>query len=195
MGLFQYNRGKMKTISSTKFVDVREGSTVEVDKRVITVTGPRGTIVKSFKHIQCEIVKVGDKQVRIDLWFAKSKELANLRTIASHLINIMKGVTIGFQYKMRAVYAHFPISVVIGTEKDTIVVANFLGDKVNRRVPVLEGVTVSAGKLKDEFVFEGIDIEAVSRNCALLHQSCLVKNKDIRKFLDGIYVSEKGHIE
>lgn len=27
---------------------------------------------------------------------------------------------------------------------------------------------------------------------ALIHQSCAVKNKDIRKFLDGIYVSEKG---
>jgi large subunit ribosomal protein L9e len=27
---------------------------------------------------------------------------------------------------------------------------------------------------------------------ASIHQSTLVKNKDIRKFLDGIYVSEKG---
>jgi hypothetical protein len=25
-------------------------------------------------------------------------------------------------------------------------------------------------------------------------QKCLVKNKDIRKFLDGIYVSDKGPI-
>lgn len=32
------------------------------------------------------------------------------------------------------------------------------------------------------------------RSCALVHQSCLVKHKDIRKFLDGIYVSEKGTI-
>ena len=30
---------------------------------------------------------------------------------------------------------------------------------------------------------------------ALIHGATLVKNKDIRKFLDGIYVSEKGHIE
>jgi hypothetical protein len=32
------------------------------------------------------------------------------------------------------------------------------------------------------------------RSCALVHQSCLVTHKDIRKFLDGIYVSEKGNI-
>ncbi len=30
---------------------------------------------------------------------------------------------------------------------------------------------------------------------ALIHQSCLVKRKDIRKFLDGVYVSEKGTVE
>ena len=29
---------------------------------------------------------------------------------------------------------------------------------------------------------------------ALIHQSVLVRGKDIRKFLDGIYVSEKGPI-
>ena len=29
---------------------------------------------------------------------------------------------------------------------------------------------------------------------ALIQQSTTVKNKDIRKFLDGIYVSEKGNI-
>lgn len=28
-------------------------------------------------------------------------------------------------------------------------------------------------------------------SAALIHQSTLVKNKDIRKFLDGIYVSDK----
>lgn len=30
---------------------------------------------------------------------------------------------------------------------------------------------------------------------ALIHQAVLVHNKDIRKFLDGIYVSEKGAID
>lgn len=30
--------------------------------------------------------------------------------------------------------------------------------------------------------------------CFLFGQKCHVKNKDIRKFLDGIYVSEKGTI-
>lgn len=39
---------------------------------------------------------------------------------------------------------------------------------------------------------QGNDIENVSRSAALISQSCRVRNKDIRKFLDGIYVSSKG---
>ncbi|CAL8998016.1 unnamed protein product, partial [Prunus brigantina] len=31
----------------------------------------------------------------------------------------------------------------------------------------------------------------VLRSAALINQKCHVKNKDIRKFLDGIFVSEK----
>jgi large subunit ribosomal protein L9e len=30
---------------------------------------------------------------------------------------------------------------------------------------------------------------------ALIQQATTVKNKDIRKFLDGIYVSEKGTVQ
>ncbi|KAK4792105.1 hypothetical protein SAY86_022540 [Trapa natans] len=64
-----------------------------------------------------------------------------------------------------------------------------------RKVDMLEGVSVvRSEKVKDELVVEGNDIELVSRSCALVNQKCHVKNKDIRKFLDGIYVSEKGTI-
>ena len=44
-------------------------------------------------------------------------------------------------------------------------------------------------------MLQGNNIEAVSRTCALIHQQCLVKNKDIRKFLDGIYVESKGEMK
>lgn len=33
-----------------------------------------------------------------------------------------------------------------------------------------------------------------ARTAANIQQSVLVKNKDIRKFLDGIYVSERGNV-
>ena len=102
----------------------------------------------------------------------------------------------GFRYKMRLVYSHFPINVSIEDSGKTLEIRNFLGEKLLRTVHALGDVIIIRSKAtKDELIIEGTDIECTSRTAALIHQVCLVKNKDIRKFLDGIYVSEKGAIK
>jgi large subunit ribosomal protein L9e len=74
-------------------------------------------------------------------------------------------------------------------------VRNFLGEKFLRKVPMSPGVTVEISKAqKDELYVNGNDIELVSKSAARIQQSTTVKNKDIRKFLDGLYVSEKTTI-
>jgi len=58
------------------------------------------------------------------------------------------------------------------------------------------GVTVEASKnVKDQLELTGNDLENVSQCAADIQQICRVKNKDIRKFLDGLYVSERGNVE
>jgi large subunit ribosomal protein L9e len=105
---------------------------------------------------------------------------------------MITGVTKGFEYKMKFVYAHFPINVAIAEDGKKIEIRNFLGEKIVRKVNMLEGVTVIRTDQKDEIALKGNDIDLVSQSAASIHQSCLVKNKDIRKFLDGIYVSERN---
>lgn len=161
------------------------------------VEGPRGKMTRSFKHIQVDMFLTeedGAKKLRVDTHFGKRKQLAGLRTITSHVQNMITGVTKGFEYKMRLVYAHFPINVLI-EDGTSVKINNFLGEKRIRKVAMLEGVNIERNeKVKDELVLVGNDVEAVSRSAALIHQSCLVRAKDIRKFLDGIYVSEKGTV-
>ena len=71
----------------------------------------------------------------------------------------------------------------------------FLSPKKIRNVPVRDGVTIEfSTNVKDEIVLSGNSVEDVSQNAADLQQICRVRNKDIRKFLDGIYVSHKGFI-
>ena len=49
--------------------------------------------------------------------------------------------------------------------------------------------------VKDELIFEGFDNAAVSLCCARVCQAVNVGDKDERKFLDGIFVSQKCLIE
>ncbi|KAL1139848.1 hypothetical protein AAG570_006825 [Ranatra chinensis] len=182
----------MKQIVVNQTVKIPEGLSCHVKSRLVTVTGPRGVLKRSFKHLALDIQMVNPRLLRVEKWFGTKKELAAVRTVCSHIENMIKGVTKGFLYKMRAVYAHFPINCVT-TEKNTVVeIRNFLGEKYIRRVKMAQGVTVTnSTKQKDELIVEGNSIEDVSRSAALIQQSTTVKNKDIRKFLDGLYVSEK----
>lgn len=92
---------------------------------------------------------------------------------------------------MRFCYAHFPINVACAN--NVVEIRNFLGEKKVRRVALMDGVNyVRTADVKDQIEISGIDIAKVSLTCAQISQSTAVKNKDIRKFLDGIYVSERG---
>ena len=97
---------------------------------------------------------------------------------------------------MRAVYAHFPINCAITEGGSLVEVRNFLGEKFIRRVKMHDGVKCENSKdQKDELIVSGNSLEAVSQSAALIQQSTTVKNKDIRKFLDGLYVSEKTTVD
>ncbi|KAF0691120.1 Aste57867_17597 [Aphanomyces stellatus] len=184
----------MRQLLSTRLVEIPEDVKLSLDGRKVTVTGKRGTISRDFSHVTLDMRRVNKKTLRVDLWFGNRKQLACVRTVCSHIENMITGVRVGFQYKMRFVYAHFPINVTF--EKNTVEIRNFLGEKRVRRVTLSEGVSyVRSADVKDQIEISGIDIAKVSQDCANITQACLVKEKDIRKFLDGIYVSEKGNIE
>merc|ERR1711976_844062 len=131
-------------------------------------------------------------KMRVDFWWLSEKEKASVRTICTHVKNMMTGDTKGYKYIMKSVYAHFPINIVIADSGKTIEIRNFIGEKIVRIVKMHEGVTVATDG-KDQIALEGNDLEKVSVSAALIQQSTTVKNKDIRKFLDGIYVATKTH--
>lgn len=65
----------MKTLLSTRYVEIPKGVEVEVESRVVTVTGPRGKLVQSFKHVNLDMQKTGKNSLRVDLWFGKRKQV------------------------------------------------------------------------------------------------------------------------
>merc|ERR1712054_465419 len=185
----------MKNLFSKSSLKIPEGVTVDVKARVVVVKGPRGTLTKSFKHMQVDLYKPDADTVQVEKWFSQSKEQSAIKTCISHIQNMITGVTKGFKYHMKMVYAHFPTNVQIANDAKSLDIVNFIGQKVKFHVDALDGVEVKRDpKANTEILISGNDIENVSKTCALINQKCAIKNKDIRKFLDGIYVSNKGHV-
>eukprot|EP00915_Cephaloidophora_sp_WS-2016_P010071 GHVH01014605.1.p1 GENE.GHVH01014605.1~~GHVH01014605.1.p1 ORF type:complete len:189 (+),score=28.34 GHVH01014605.1:40-606(+) len=185
----------MKSVKVEGHLEVPEGVTVTVCKRIVTCTGKYGTVTKNFQHIPCEIHLV-DNVIRLTIWHADQWTRACINTIITHIRNAIVGVTKNFVYKMRLVYNHFPINANIIDNGSALEVRNFMGQKRTRILKMREGCVVEKSKdIKDELIFTGPDVEAVAGSCASVNRSCKVKKKDIRKFLDGVYVSFKGTLE
>ena len=155
--------------------------------------GPRGKLYRDFKHAMVTIKKTRNNTVLVEKRFDKKKRCAVVKTIAGTINNLFIGVTKGFRYKMKLVYAHFPINATVLEEGKALQVLNYIGQKAKRRISVRPGCIINepAGT-KDELWIEGNDIDAVSGSASQIWQSCRVTDKDIRKFLDGIYVYDKG---
>ncbi|XP_060026863.1 large ribosomal subunit protein uL6-like [Erinaceus europaeus] len=194
---FEASTITMKTILNNQTVDIPKNFDISLKGHMVIVKGARGNLQRDLNHINKELSLFGKekKRLQVDRWWGNRKELATVHTICSHVQNVIKGVTLGFRYKMRSMYAHFPINFIIQENESLGEIRNFLGEKYIRRVQMRSGVACSESQAqKDELIIEGNDIQLVSNSAALIQQATTVKNKDIRKFLDGIYVSEKGTV-
>jgi large subunit ribosomal protein L9e len=186
----------MRQVKSTRTVAVPADVQIWIKARRVRVKGPRGVLEKSFKQIKVELeLQKKGKEVLCTMWFGNRKGLACIRTVCAHIQNMIDGVTKGFEYKMRMVYAHFPINVNVEEQGTLVEVRNFIGQKVLRKVSMMEGVTCVRGEdVKDQLILSGNSLDNVSQSAANIQQCVRVCDKDIRKFLDGIYVSERGNI-
>ena len=120
----------MRDVLKTEELDIPEGVTVDVKSRLITVKGPRGTLTKNVRHVAMDIPPQQGNKIILKVWAGGRKHNACLRTIRSLINNLIIGVTKGFRYKMRTVYAHFPINCIIQDNGEAIEIRNFLGEKV-----------------------------------------------------------------
>jgi large subunit ribosomal protein L6 len=177
----------MKVLMERKIVIIPKDVEVNIDQSRVLVNGPLGELQRDFAHTSLAIKHTSDKILVEALWPNK-KQVAKVGTVRSHIRNMILGVTKGFTYKLKIVYAHFPMSVRVGEAEVTI--ENFNGERKPRKVKVPPTVKISV--VDDDVIVNGIDLEEVSQTAAKIQQATRIKKKDPRVFLDGIYVYEKG---
>lgn len=72
-----------------------------------------GKLVKDLSHLAVSFKQPKPDVIQIEIHHGDRKSIAALRTVRTILNNLVIGVTRGFKYKMRYVYAHFPININI----------------------------------------------------------------------------------
>lgn len=176
----------MRVPEAVKSIEIPEGVEVMVDGRLVTVKGEKGELTRDFSHAPISI-QLKENTIRVQANWPRKKESALVGTVSSHIQNMITGVTKGFTYKLKIVFAHFPLSVKV--KEKTVVIENFTGERSPRIAKIIgEAKVVVKG---EDLIVQGISIEDVSQTAANIERATKVKRKDPRVFLDGIYIYEQ----
>jgi large subunit ribosomal protein L6 len=153
------------------------------------VQGPKGKVEKIFRN-EYVAIELKDNRIRIFTKREKRTDSAVVGTWKSILLSSFVGVTKGFIYTMKIVYAHFPVKVSV--KGNQVMLDNFLGEKSPRKITIGQDVKVV---VKGDLVtVEGSDLESTGNAAAKIEKMSKIKGFDPRVFQDGIYIVRKGEV-
>lgn len=165
-------------------IDIPVNVKVRMEGNTFIVDGKLGTLRKDITRLPIA-VDLKDKKLVIKPPGTRKKDLAMTNTTKSIIQSMIKGVDTGFTYKLKVVYAHFPISVK--TKGKEIHVENYFGERAPR-VSHVVGDTTKVNVMGEDVIVQGPSLEEVSQTAANIEFSTKLKGKDQRVFLDGLYI-------
>lgn len=167
-------------------VEIPNGVNVNLNNNLMEIKGPLGKVSKDFSKIIAE-VSINNNIVIIKSFSNRKKHISTTTTSKSLIKNMIIGVTKGFTYKLKIVFAHFPITVKV--KGNQVHIENFYGERSPRIAQIIGNSKIEVKE--DDIIVKGISIYDVGQTAANIEQATKVKNKDLRVFLDGVYVYDK----
>lgn len=164
-------------------VDLPEGVTATLQGRTLSVKGKLGETKKHFDKVNVNVAVEG-RRVLFSPFSAKKKDSVIINTVSSIVKNMVTGVTRGYTYRVKVVYAHFPITVK--TKGSQVLVENFVGERSPRVSEIVGATKVTVEG--DDVVVKGVSLEDVGQTAANIELATKVRRKDQRVFLDGLYI-------
>jgi large subunit ribosomal protein L6 len=165
-------------------LDIPSSVTASMENNTIRIKGKLGDLIKDVTKMPADI-QVRKEKIIITPYGKRKKDLAIAHTCRSIIHNMITGVDKGYSYKLKIVYAHFPISVK--PKGRQIHVENFFGER-SSRISYVVGDSTKVTVTGDEVLVQGPSLEDVSQTAANIESSTRVKRKDQRVFLDGVYL-------
>jgi len=174
----------------THNIELPEGVSANIDGDDVTLSKNGSSISRTFRNSRISVISVDGKiQVFCDLPRRKHKALAG--TWAAHLKNMVRGINSGFEYRLKAVYSHFPMTLKV--DGNIMTITNLFGEKVPRsaNLPWTPSEVQVRVENKVDVIVTGADREKVGQTAANIERACKIRKRDRRVFQDGIYIVSK----
>ena len=171
-------------------VGLSDGSSVSIEDNSVTVSSGGKTITREFRHPKVS-VSSSESGILVTCDLPRRADKAIAGTWAAHLRNMIKGIDSGFEYRLKAVYSHFPMTLKV--DGNVMTITNLFGEKVPRsaNLPWSPGEVQVRVENKVDVIVTGADREKVGQTAANIERSCKIKKRDRRVFQDGIYIVSK----
>jgi large subunit ribosomal protein L6 len=175
-----------KRIGLNSTLDLPSNVSATFNEGNLTVKGPLGEVRQDFSKIPVA-VKINGSKVELSTTGSRRADNAVLNTARSLIRNSIDGVSSGYEYKLKVIFAHFPVSVKV--QGNRVLIENFYGERSPRIAEIIGDTKVQVQG--EDIVVTGVSVKDVGQTAANLEQATTVRRKDQRVFLDGIYVYER----
>ncbi len=168
-------------------IELPEGVSASVEDGVLTVK-------KNDKEIKRKLVSLLDVAVqgnKVVISAERNRKIERklFGTFKAHVKNMVKGLTEGFEYKLRVSNVHFPMNVSFDGNSNKFTIKNFLGEKKDRIIDTIPGVDVKVNG--EDVVITSHDIEKAGQVATNIEKGAKVRGKDRRIYQDGIFIIQK----
>jgi len=189
---------EVKPVKPVKPLEVKiaipSGISSEFDAATGRLALKKGDVTLSreflYPRVQMSLEKADGQDVaKIATSSRARSDRAIVGTWAAHVRNMIAGMERGYEYKLKIIYSHFPLSVkLVGRE---VHISNFVGEK-SARIAKIFGDQTKVDIQKEFIIVSGPSKDAVGQTCANIERACRLPNRDRRRFTDGIYLIERG---
>jgi large subunit ribosomal protein L6 len=170
-----------------KEIEFPEGVTVELVGTTLKVKGEKGEVERDYVHPKIKLSVESNKVILLSPKATK-REKTMMGSFAAHILNMVNGVQELYTYKLKICSGHFPMNVSVSGED--LVIKNFLGESVPRKVNVIKGAKVKVDGT--EIIINSSDKEIAGQMAAKIENLCRITDRDIRIFQDGCYIIHKA---
>jgi len=172
----------------TKEIELPESVTAQLGEgALLNVKGPKGEVNRVFLHSKISIV-IENGKIVLKVSNGTKREKSAICSMTTHAKNMVSGVQENHIYKLKICSGHFPMNVAINNGE--VVIKNFLGEAVPRKVSILPGADVKIDG--DNITVTSPDKELAGQMAARIEKLCVITNRDKRIFQDGCYITHKA---